>query len=386
MTKRPSLKQIGFGVAALAILTVGAAALWPAPPQAAINDPPANAHKAGESGDAGVTIPPEAMKQAGIVIEPLRLHALDDTISAPGEVVANRYGSGVVTPPTTGQIVERRVAIGSKVRKGQVLAVMFSAEMAEAQGQFQIADQEWRRVRDLGKDIVSEKRFNETAMQRQQAMTRLLGFGIAAREIEALTKRPGGTVGQVPLLSPQDGIVASDDFALGELVTPGKILFTVTDQRTAWIDARISPAQAQKLHEGQTATARIGDETRPAVIRSIHPALDEVTRTVGVRLEVGNEDGRLRPGLFVDIDIPVASATPVAAVPVDAVVRGADGDWVVYAADESGRLRAVEVKVQRTARTMTAIDGIAPGTPVVVAGAFFVQSEAAKGAFDVHNH
>ncbi|CCG40437.1 efflux RND transporter periplasmic adaptor subunit [Magnetospirillum molischianum] len=385
MTKRLNLKRVGVGLAVLAIVTVGTAALWPAPPRA-VDEPPAAAHDVGESDDEGLTIPPEAMKQAGIVIEPLRLHSLADTIQAPGEVVSNRYGSGVVTPPTTGQITERRVAIGTKVRKGQVLAVMFSAEMAEAQGQFQIADQEWRRVRDLGKDIVSEKRFNEAAMQRQQAMTRLLGFGIAAREIEALAKRNGGVAGQVPLLSPQDGTVASDDFALGELVTPGKILFTVTDQRTAWVDARISPTQAQKLHEGQAAIARIGDESRPAVIRSIHPALDEVTRTVGVRLEVGNDDGRLRPGLFIDIDIPVAAATPVTAVPVDAVMRGPDGDWVVYTADESGRLRAVEVTVLRTAKTMTAIDGIAPGTPVVVTGAFFVQSEAAKGAFDVHNH
>lgn len=335
----------------------------------------------------GLKIAPEAMKEAGIVVTPLQPQLVANTVRAPGEVVPNRYRSGVVTPRIPGIVAERLVSAGERVRKGQVLATMFSVEMAEAQGQFQIAELEWRRVRQLGKEIVSDKRFIETEVQRKQAMAKLLSFGMAPREIESLADRGvPANAGHFSLFANQDGVIYSDDFMVGERVEPGKVLFTVTDNDTVWIDARVSPADAKKVQRGMRAVAHVGDDNRQAVVTMVNPTMDEATRTVSVRLEASNADGRLRPGMFIDVELPVAEAEPALAVPVDSVLRGPDGDWVVYAANGDGRLKAIEVKVVRNIAGVAVIEGVAPGTPVVTAGAFFVQSEAAKGAFDVHNH
>lgn len=383
MIKLTRTKTIGVGLAGLAL--VGGITL--AITRGGGGDAPvavaADAHR---PQDGGVEISPEAMAQAGIVVEPLLPRVVPTLIRAPGEVVTNRFGSGVVTPPTTGTVVERRAALGDRVRKGQVLAVIFSPEMAEALSQFNIVDQEWQRVRDLGREIVSDKRFNEAKAARQQALIRLVGFGIPPAAAEQAAGRNGAAAGHVPLVAPRDGVVGSDAFDVGELVTPGRALFTIVDERTAWIEARVSPAQAQSLRVGASAILRVGASEIPAALQSVQPAVDPVTRTVALRFDAANPDGRLRAGLFVEVEIAAEGGAPALALPLDAVLRGPDGDWRVFVAEAPGRFKPIEVTLVRADARTAIVEGIAPGTPVVVAGAFFVQSEAAKGGFDPHNH
>ncbi|MEW6107093.1 MAG: hypothetical protein AB1563_12155, partial [Bacillota bacterium] len=72
----------------------------------------------GERADEGLKITPEAMKEAGIVVTPLQLQLVTNTVRAPGEVVPNRYRSGVVTPRIPGIVAERLAAAGERIRKG----------------------------------------------------------------------------------------------------------------------------------------------------------------------------------------------------------------------------------------------------------------------------
>jgi len=402
MTKRRGAKTIGAGLAGLALVG-GVALAWtllggghdapvmPGRPKAHETED-GHGHERGGKSEAPhaetaiVEISPEAMALAGLRVAPLVPQVRPALILAPGEVVTNRFGSGVVTPPTTGTVVERRAALGDRVRKGQVLAVLFSPEMAEALSQFRVVDQEWRRVRDLGREIVSDRRFNEAQAARQQALTRLVGFGVAPSRLDAVAGREDAAAGHVPLVAPRDGVVGSDAFDVGELVGPGRPLFTIVDERVAWIEARVSPAQAQGLRVGQPAIVRVGGAPISAVLRSVQPAVDPVTRTVALRFDAENPDGRLRAGLFVEVEIPAGDGAPVLALPLESVLRGPDGDWQVFVAEGPGRFRPTEVKVVRADATVAVVEGLAPGTPVVVAGAFFVQSEAAKSGFDPHNH
>ena len=74
------------------------------------------------------------------------------------------------------------------------------------------------------------------------------------------------------------------------------------------------------------------------------------------------------------------------ALPEAAVLRGPDGDWQVFIADGEDAFRPVEVEVLSTTGGLTVIEGLPAGTRVVTRGAFFLQSELAKGGFDPHNH
>jgi multidrug efflux pump subunit AcrA (membrane-fusion protein) len=105
-----------------------------------------------------------------------------------------------------------------------------------------------------------------------------------------------------------------------------------------------------------------------------------------VRVEVPDPDHRLHPGVFVDVVVLAGEGEPVLALPEAAVLRGPDGDWRLFVAENENAFRPVEVNLVRTAGGMAVIEGIPAGTRVVTRGAFFLQSELAKSGFDPHNH
>ena len=74
------------------------------------------------------------------------------------------------------------------------------------------------------------------------------------------------------------------------------------------------------------------------------------------------------------------------AVPNEALVRSADGDWIVFEQDEDLGLKPVEVERVRVVGERTVIEGISAGSSIAVSGAFFLQSELAKSGFAVDNH
>jgi hypothetical protein len=72
-------------------------------------------------------------------------------------------------------------------------------------------------------------------------------------------------------------------------------------------------------------------------------------------------------------------------VPEEALMRGSDGDWMVFV-EENGEFKGVEVELGRQLGKSREIHGLPAGTKVVTKGAFYVAAEIAKGSFDAHNH
>jgi len=173
---------------------------------------------------------------------------------------------------------------------------------------------------------------------------------------------------------------------VGELVEPGHVLFEISDESVLWVEARLTPDEAARIQVKARAIMVIGDHQVEGRVTQVHHALDEDTRTLGVRIEVPNPDDRLHPGLFVEARIEGGSSEQALAVPNDAVLRSPDGDWQVFVEHEPGEFKPREVDVIRTTAGLSVIGGIEPGARVVTSGAFFLQSELAKSGFDIHNH
>ena len=90
--------------------------------------------------------------------------------------------------------------------------------------------------------------------------------------------------------------------------------------------------------------------------------------------------------MFVKVYFQIATEQKVMAVPEEALIRSADGDWTVFVEDHPGEFKAKEVELGRALGNFREIFGLESGTRVVTQGAFFVASEIAKGGFDPHNH
>jgi len=341
-----------------------------------------------EEGEGGaVEITAAQQRVAGIVIEPLQAQSLAAEISAPGEVTLNAYLTRKVTPRITAQIMQRHVRLGERVIIGQPLVTLSSVELAEAQGQLQVAEREWRRVESLGRSTVSERRYTEAQVAQQQAVSRVGSYGMTAEQIKALLE--GSTViadGTFQLLATQPGTVIRDDFIEGEFVEPGRELFEISDETQIWVEANLTPEEALGVKTGARARVKARDTWFEGRVVQAYHVLNETTRTLGVRIEVANPNERLHPGLFVDTRIEGAALIDVFAVPEEAVLRGPDGDWVVLIEEEPGKFESLEIEVVRTVAGMAVIEGVPAGTRIVTQGAFFVQSEIAKSGFEIHNH
>ncbi|BCW89520.1 Cation efflux system protein CusB [Alphaproteobacteria bacterium SO-S41] len=328
----------------------------------------------------------EEMAAAGIVVAPVQRQPLPRLYRAPGEVVLNDYTTSIVSARVAGVVTRRYAALGSTVKAGDPLLRLLSSGMAEAQSAFALAHQEYARLTGAGRNAVTRKETEQAFIALREARVRLQTYGLTADDIAALERRGLSDVGigEFDIRAPQDGVLVSDAYRLGELAEAGKKLAQISDGKTVWVEARVAPAVAALL-EGHHAAVTFGEMRIDARLLQIFPTVDEDTRTVRVRLQADDTAQVLLPGAFVGAELHGA-AEPVLAVPPEAVLRSADGDWAVQVERSPGQFEAVEIEVLYTVGALTAIEGIAEGTRIAVKGAFFIAAESAKGGFDAHAH
>jgi len=374
-------RLLSLSLAALAGATlaggVGFAVTTTTPPPAAA---PARAEPAAPTGPAPLTLPPERRAAAGVTIGTAEQRSLTTRERVPGLVQANQYQSALVSSRIAAVVQQRHARLGQSVQAGQALATLFSAEVADAQAAFLLAEQEWRRVRDLGRDVVAGRRWAEAEIGRQNARARLLTFGLSPGQIETLTRE--GQVrapGLFTVTAPQAGTLTQDSFRIGERIEAGRPLFEISDPGSVWVEARLPPTLAATTAPGRPARVLAGDRTLAAEVRQILPTLDEQTRTLGVRLEVANRDHQLTPGQFVQVEI-IGPAHESVVVPASALARTPEGQTMLFVASAEDHFTPVMVTVTRSAEGLAAIEGLAPGTRLATAGVFLLQSELARTA------
>ena len=337
----------------------------------------------GEEGEeseapALVTMDAAALKAAGIRIETLQPSLLSEELRAPGEVVDSAYGTTLITPRVAALVVRRHVRIGDEVRSGAPLATLSSVEVANAQADLRIAEQEWRRVSALGREAVSGRRITEAqvALDRARATSRAYGLPGAA---------PGRSNGEFTLTAPHAGRITEDEFVVGERIEPGKTLFRLVDESVVWVDAKLPSGTVARIQPGSPATVVIsGKRIVGKVLRSAHRTSD-ATRNATIRLEVPNVDDQLHGGDFVEVYFDAAAtvtaANPAAtqlAIPTDALVQ-IEGETVAFRRNAAGALEPVPVRAGEVIGDRTIIrEGLKAGDSVVVAGAFAVKSQMLK--------
>lgn len=345
-------------------------------------------HEVGEHEENVAELTEIQIQTAGIETVRVQRSEIADILIAPGEVTLNAYRTTKVTPRIEAQIVKRHVQLGESIAPGQALVTLSSVEVAQAQGELLVSDREWKRVKELGRKVVSERRYIEAQVARQQAYARVRAYGMTDDQIQALLQQGDSSkaTGELTLLSPQQGTVIHDDFIVGELAQPGRELFVITDESALWVDARLTPEDAVNVRVGSPARIKVKENWLDGEVIQAQHALDEATRTLSVRLQVANPNDQLHPGQFVSVEIESAENKAGISVPVTAVLRSPDGDWQVFIEEAPGRYAPKEVDVQRTVGERMVVEGLDDGERIVSKGAFFIQSEIAKGGFDIHNH
>ena len=210
------------------------------------------------------------------------------------------------------------------------------------------------------------------------ARQRLLLLGMPPELIRRVEEsRTPSTV--VTIRSPIAGVIESLDARAGMTVAAGATLARMNGLGTVWLEAALPEAQAAAAAPGKSVQVRLtaypGQIFAGRVIAML-PQANTETRTVRVRIELANREGRLKPGLFAQVRLDTGSEAPVLYVASEAVIRTGTRS-VVIVADEQGRFTPTEVRAGDDFNGKTVIlSGLTEGQRVVASGQFLIDSEA----------
>ena len=339
------------------------------------------------------------VRQIGIQTAPAteETHAHRLTANAETAVDANAYAE--ISPRVGGFLREVKVDLGQKVRQGDVLALVDSAEVSAAKTQLltshataKLAQATADRTQALSRSgavpgkaelevITALNQAQAGAMDAEQKL-RNLGFDDA--QLAEILKNKD-TKNLLTVAAPIAGSVVVRHAVKGEAVQATSQLFAVADTSRMWLWIDLYESDIASVATGQPVTFTISGTDAPVFsgkVTWIGSEVNPTTRTARVRAELANPNGRLRANQFGRAEIQVGEEHKATVIPKAAVQRKDNAD-VVFLPDETpGVYRAQRVVTKPTDHSdvVEVTWGLKPGQRVVTRGAFLLKTEIMKGA------
>ena len=319
----------------------------------------------------------DKIQKMGVRTEPAALRVLDKMVRASGRIEPDERRSYTIAPKFEGYVDQLLVnATGQAVAKGQVLLEAYSPELLAAQREYAIASQGVQALAQAGPD--AQKSMQQLA---EASLARLRNWDVSEEQLKELA-RSGASKRTLAFRSPVSGIVTEKKAVQGMRFMPGDALYQVTDLSSVWVIADVAEQDIAAVKTGARATVRINaypDQTFVATLTTIYPTLNTQTRTVPVRLELANPGGRLKPGMFAQLELAVGAKAKVLTVPVSAVIdSGARQLLLVQVGDaKDGRFEPREVRLgARSDNYLEVLQGLRAGEPVVTSANFLIDAES----------
>jgi membrane fusion protein, copper/silver efflux system len=326
------------------------------------------------AGGATVELTPQAVSAAGVATATVKETALYRVVHAEGILGTDETRLVHIAARVAGRLDHLNLDFtGESVRRGAPIYSIYSPDLVSSGREYALALENLARARAGG-----DAGYVESAESlAQAARERLALWGLDRDQIDriAATRRP-----EVDLVvrSPISGTVLEKKVVQGQYVTEGQDLYLLADLSRLWLSAKVYEQDLGAIRTGQLAVARFpafpGREIH-GQIRFIDPVLDPATRTAGVRIELPNPGGLLKPGMFANaelrVDLGRGLAIPKSAV-LDTGVR-----QVVYVQVGPGRFAGREVRLgQAAGDQVQVLQGLATGEQVVTSANFLIDSQS----------
>lgn len=315
---------------------------------------------------------------------------LTPTLEVPAELIPDPDRLAEIGARVSGRIVEVFVNTGDRVSQSDPLLAIESAEVGRAWADLVAAragERVARRALDRQQELLdgrvtSVRAFEETQSaweiaeaELRAALTRLASLGVAE------PAEPPANPARVTLFSPIAGSVTARTVSLGQWVEPANILLQVIDLEEVWLEASVYEQEMRYVDVGQQVQVEVRafpDDVFLGTVERLAGVLDEKTRSIGVRIALANEGGRLRPGMFATARIQGTHAhesRELVAIPW-AAVQEIDGHQAVFvrAGDGVFEVRSVHT-AERAGDFVEILTGLEVGDEVVADGSFLLKGQ-----------
>jgi membrane fusion protein, copper/silver efflux system len=326
-------------------------------------------------GYATITVDQARATGMGLATASVEQRAFQRTIRTTGLVSLDETRTSHVHSKVRGWIENVSANfVGKTVKAGTPLCTVYSQEVYSAQLEFLSVLDQTARSSSAGPFADAER--SATGRLLQAARRRLSFWDVPAAEIERLeqTRQPRRTFA---LVAPRSGIVVSKQALAGMFIDPDTELYVVSDVSKLWLLADVYAADVPWMRIGAPASLSIeGLESEPlqGTISFLPPTIEESTRTLKVRFDLDNQDGRIRPGAFATVEMGVDLGSALA-IPESAVIHAGERAIVFVVEGNELEPRAVDLGPMvdgyyRVAR------GVSAGEAVAVGAQFLIDSES----------
>lgn len=301
-----------------------------------------------------------------------------------------------VGSPVAGRILRLVVFEGQNVRAGTVMATLHSTALSDTQMQL-IKSESQRSLAAAGvqraeqlvaADVIGRAELERRRAEQLQAATevasystQLRGLGMTDGQIRQLeTNRKLSA--DYPIIAPRGGTVLKREITVGQVVQPADPAFTIADLSSVWIVADVPEVDAGALRPGLPVTVMLPALPSGKIdgkLTYVAPIVDPATRTVAVRMDMDNRDGKLKPDELASMTF-AGQAVRKLTVPNTAVVREENKDHV-FVQIRQGRfiLREVALGEEEDDRRVV-LSGVTANERIVLDGAFHLNNQRKQSA------
>jgi len=323
-----------------------------------------------------ITVPDGSSLRTHLVVADVTAQAAGSTLDLPAAIEADPSRVVNILSPLTGRVVALSANLGLPVRKGAVLALIASGDLAQAYADVQKADDlaalaAKTLVRATGvlaaggaatKDLESAQSSLVQARAEQQR---------ARARLQALTTTSGTSAQDLVLAAPQDGVITALLIANGAQISdPTATLMTITNIDRVFVTADVPEAKVGMVTVGLPAeidlTAYAG-EVLHGTVSQVNDLLEPDSRRQKIRIAMANADHHLLPNLFATVKLPVDQPGTVS-VPQSALMMNNDSLSVLCELSPWVFQRRAVVTGDENGDTVTVVTGLKAGDRVVVKG------------------
>jgi len=334
--------------------------------------------------DGVIKLPTLFAEKAGLQSAAVEPTEITPVIHVTGVLEFDELRIAEVGSRISGRVKEVKVIEGTKVKHGDMLATLESAELGKAQAEIfaiaaktQMAERDKQRKSKLLSEGIASQRAADLAAQELSITSAELRA--AKQRVQALGGADKSELGVMSLTAPIEGDVVRVRVFRGQAVEPSYTAFTIADRSTLWVRLSVFEGEVINVRMGDSveiASQVTPDEVLTGTVTFVSTVLDPVTRSAEVRVVVPNEAGKLRVGQAVNARIrPSAARKRALAIPRKAMVQ-VDGKPTVFVevADRSVMPRTIEIGAQGP-DFVEVRKGLEEGERIVTEGVFALKAE-----------
>ena len=326
---------------------------------------------ADDEGDPNtVKVSLDKIQRTGVRTEKVAARLLTRTVRGIGTAEHDESLLWIVTVRSDGYVEDLFVnKTGQHVREGEPLFRFYSPQIQLAQADLVVA------MRAEGASAKSDASRNVAG-----AMQRLRNLGVPDSRIDEV-RNSLANPRTIDWASPATGDVIEKKVIEGQRVAAGDELFRIADHANVWVVAEVAEADIAAIKVGMPATVTLralANEPHEGVVSFIYPEMMKPeTRTISVRIELPNPDGKIKTGMYADVLFRAGDGdAPATAIPDSAIIDSGTRQVVLVAKGE-GRFQPREVKLGRRGEDYTEItSGLELGEEVVTSATFLIDAES----------